>query len=152
MNRYDPISSLIWFLVGLGIVLWSTLTMPIGTLTEPGPGFLPLFCGTVISILAIIVFFQAKRNTKEVTGESFYIEGSLIKIFSTIGILMVYALILERLGFNVTTFVVMLYIFKQIAGASWLTGILESSIVTGACYFIFGYLLKIPLPRGWLGI
>jgi hypothetical protein len=49
--------------------------MPIGTLTEPGPGFLPLFCGTVISILAIIVFFQAKRNTKEVTGESFYIEG-----------------------------------------------------------------------------
>jgi hypothetical protein len=65
---------------------------------------------------------------------------------------MVYALILERLGFNVTTFVVMLYIFKQIAGASWLTGILESSIVTGACYFIFGYLLKIPLPRGWVGI
>ena len=152
MNRYDPISSLIWFLVGLGIVLWSTLTLPIGTLTKPGPSFLPVFCGTVISILAIIVFFQSKRERKEVSGESFYAEGSLMNLFSTIGILIVYAFILERLGFIVTTFVVFLFIFKKVSRTSWFIGMVESLMVTGASYFIFGYLLKTPMPRGWLGI
>lgn len=152
MNRYDPISSWIWFVVGLSILAWSTLTLPIGTLTKPGPGFLPVFCGVVICILAFIVFFQARGEKKEVTGESLYVEGSLIDLFSTIGILVVYALILERLGFIVTTFVVFFFIFKKVSRTSLFIGIVESLIVTGACYFVFGYLLKTPMPRGWLGI
>jgi glucan phosphoethanolaminetransferase (alkaline phosphatase superfamily) len=58
---------------------------------------------------------------------------------------------LERLGFIVTTFLVFLFIFKKVSGTSWFIGILESLIVTGSSYFIFGYLLKTPMPRGWLG-
>jgi putative tricarboxylic transport membrane protein len=152
MNRYDSITSLIWFLVGLGIIFWSSITLKIGTLRQPGGGVLPLFCGIVISILSIIVFFQSKVKTKEVSGESFFIIKSLIKILYTIGILIVYALVLERLGFIITTFIVMLFIFKQIARASYFIGILESLITTGICYYIFSILLKISLPRGWLGI
>jgi putative tricarboxylic transport membrane protein len=152
MNRYDSITSLIWFLAGLVIVIWSTLTLPIGTLTQPGPCFLPLLCGILICGLASMVFFQAKRKTEETAGESFYARGSLINIFSTIGILIVYALILERAGFIITTFVVMFFIFKKLAGASWLIGIVESLVVTGACYLLFGYFLKLVLPRGFLGI
>ena len=151
MNRYDPTSSFIWLLVGLGIILWSLMTLKVGTFRHPGPAFVPLFCGIVISILAAIVFFQAKRNTQKITGESIYSEGSLVKTLSTIGILIVYGLMLERLGFIVTTFLVFLFIFKKVAGTSWFIGILESLIVTGSSYFIFGYLLKTPMPRGWLG-
>jgi putative tricarboxylic transport membrane protein len=104
-----------------------------------------------MSILAAIVFFQAKRNTQKITGESIYSEGSLVKTLSTIGILIVYGLMLERLGFIVTTFLVFLFIFKKVSGTSWFIGILESLIVTGYSYFIFGYLLKTTMPRGWLG-
>lgn len=152
MNRYDSKSSFIWFVVGLGIIVWSSITLKFGTLRHPGPAFLPTFCGTIISGLAAIVFFQAQRKTEVITGENLYTKGSLFNILGTIGILIVYAFILERFGFIGTTFVVMLFIFKQVASESWFASIVESSIVTGACYFIFGYLLKIPLPRGWLGI
>jgi len=151
MNRYDSVSSLIWFLVALGIILWSSLTLKLGTLKHPGPGFLPLLCGITTAVLAVIVFFQAKRKEKGVEGESFWKIRSLIPIFLTIGILLIYAIFLEYLGFNLTTFIVMLLIFTQVAGISWFIGIVESLIATGACYLIFGYLMKIQLPKGWLG-
>jgi putative tricarboxylic transport membrane protein len=152
MNRYDSITSLLWLFVGLGIILWSLMTLKIGTFRHPEGGFLPLFCGIVIFILAIIILFEAKGKKKEVGGESFLIKGSLINLLSVILILVVYAFLLDHLGFILTTFVVMLFIFKQITRTSWFTGILQSSIVTGACYFLFGFLLKIPFPKGWLGI
>lgn len=152
MSRYDSITSLIWFLAGLVITIWSTLTLPIGTLTQPGPCFLPLLCGIIICGLATMVFFQARRKTGETTGESFYVRESLTNIICTIGILIVYALILDWLGFVLTTFIVMLFIFKKLAKASWLVGFVESVLVTGACYLIFGYFLKLVLPRGFLGV
>ena len=151
MNRYDPKSSLIWLLVGLGIILWSMITLEVGTLRQPGPAFVPLLSGIVISILAAIVFSQTRRKTKNITGESIYSEESLIKTLGTIGILIVYGLFLERLGFAVTTFLVFLFIFKKISGASWFIGILQSLIVTGSSYFLFGYLLKTQLPKSFLG-
>jgi K+-sensing histidine kinase KdpD len=101
--------------------------------------------------MAVIVFYQAKRKEREIEGERFWTKGSLIPIFSTVGILLIYAFFLEYLGFNLTTFIVMLLIFTQVAGISWFTGIVESFIVTGVCYLIFGYLMKIQLPKGWLG-
>lgn len=152
MNRYDSKSSLIWFLMGLGIIVWSSITLKFGTFSHPGPAFLPTFCGILISILATIVFFQTKRKKEKISGDPLYIRGSLFNVLGTIGILIVYGLILERFGFITTTFLIMLFIFKQIAKRAWFVSILESAIVTGACYFLFGYLLKIPFPRGWLGI
>lgn len=152
MNRYDFITSLIWLFIGFSIILWSLLTLKVGTFRHPQGGFLPLFCGIVISLLATIVFIQTKGKAREASTESFLIKGSFSKTFSLIVILFVYAILLERLGFILTTFIVMLFIFKKVIGTSWFVGILQSSIVTLACYFLFGFLLKIPFPRGWLGI
>ncbi len=152
MNRHDPISSRIWFIAGLGILAWSVLTLRVGTLSKPGPGFFPIFCGVVICILASIVVYQARRNRKEVKGERLYEKSSLVDLISTVGILTGYALLLERLGFLVTTFIVLLFIFKKISKTPLFLGIVESLLATGACYFVFGYLLKTPVPKGWFGI
>jgi len=138
--------------MGLIIVVWSTLTLGFGTIKNPGPAFLPTFCGSVICILSIIVFIQARRKTNLMRGASIFTKDSISIILSAIGILILYAFMLERMGFMGTTFLAMLLIFKRLARESWLVSILESSVVTGTCYLIFGYLLKIPLARGWLGI
>ncbi len=152
MNRYDSKSSVIWFLVASAIIVWSSTTLKFGTFRHPGPAFLPTLCGVIILGLATIVFFQSKRKKKEISGERLLEKRSLFNILPTIGILIIYAFILERFGFILTTLVVMFFIFKQIARGTWFGSILESSIVTGACYLIFGYMLKISLPKGWLGI
>lgn len=150
MNRYDSVSSVVWFVVGLGIISWSLLTLEVGTLRSPKGGWFPLVSGAMICILSMIVFIQAQRKKQEATGERLYEEGSGGAIFGTIGILIVYALALERLGFVVTTFLVMAFIFIRIARASWLAGVIESTITTGICYYVFHFLLRIPLPKGLL--
>jgi len=151
MNRFDSVTAVVWFLVGLGIILWSSLTLELGTLKHPGSGFLPLLCGATMAFLAIIVFFQAKRMDKEVKRENFWTRGSLIPIFSIISLLLIYAFFLDYLGFKLTTFIVMLLILTQVAGIPWFMGIVESLIITGACYLTFDYLMRIQLPKGWLG-
>jgi putative tricarboxylic transport membrane protein len=151
MNRYDSTSSLIWLLAALGITLWSSVTLRIGTLSHPGPGFLPLLCGITMVVLAIVVFYQAKTKEKGIEGESFWTRESLIRISLTVVTLLIYGICLEYLGFNLTTFIVMLLIFTEVAGTPWFIGIVESLIATGACYLIFGYFMKIQLPKGWLG-
>jgi putative tricarboxylic transport membrane protein len=152
MNRYDSITSVIWLLAALGMVFWSSLTLSMGTLRHPGPGFLPVLSGMIMAFLAIIVLLQAKRKKEQVTGDPFRTNGSLTRVLVMVGTLVVYALVLERLGFIVSTFFLMLLIVTQVARASWLTGMAESSIATGASYLLFGYFLRIPLPKGWFGI
>jgi len=151
MNRYDSLTSLVWFLVGTGIVIYTSLTLKIGTIKQPGTGFLPLLCGMCIAGLGLIVFFKSKGIRKKSSAESFWKKKPLFQILITIGILLGYAIFLERLGFILATFILMLLIITQVARTSWLIGFLESLIATGCCYLLFGYLLKIQLPKGWLG-
>ncbi|MBI4588203.1 MAG: tripartite tricarboxylate transporter TctB family protein [Candidatus Rokubacteria bacterium] len=152
MKCHDFTTSLIWLLIGAGISAWSVAALDIGTLQHPGPGFLPTLCGVLIGGLALVVFAQARRRETGEAGGVFWSERSLPRVVATVLALVAYAFLLERAGFVLTTFLVMLVIFTHVARASWLAGILESSIVTGAFYWVFGHLLKIPLPRGWLGI
>lgn len=151
MNRYDSITGLVGFAVGLGIILWSSITLKIGTVKHPGPAFLPLLCGSVTSFLGILVFLQAKRERGEVVEKRLWIRQSLYPIVATLGILVFYAIILEHLGFIVTTLILLLFVLICVARLSWFAGIIVSLISTGACYFIFDYLLKVRLPKGWLG-
>ncbi len=155
MNRYDLLTSLIWLLVGVGIALWSLITLTVGSLKHPGPGFLPMLCGIFMACMAVIVFFQAgkvvKRTEKKGEKRSFLEDRSLIYIVLTVIILIAYAFLLELLGFKITTLVVLFLIFTFVANTTWLIGIIESSIATAVCYLLFGYLLKIQLPRGWFG-
>lgn len=152
MNRYDSITGKAWLLVAIGIVVWSTTTLEMGTLRHPGPAFLPTLSGVFIASLAIVVLVQAKRNKGQKTGDPFWIKGSIFRIIVMIGILLSYAFVLEHLGFVASTFLLMLLIVTQVARASLLAGIIESSIATGGAYLLFGYLLSIPLPKGVLGM
>jgi hypothetical protein len=53
---------LIWFLVGLGIVLWSTLTLPVGTLTNPGQVSYLYFAGSLFRYWPPLYFFKQKEK------------------------------------------------------------------------------------------
>jgi len=150
MNRYDSLTSVIWFLAGVGIALWSSMTLRVGTLKHPGSGFLPLLCGIFMACMAVIVFFQSPKKEKEVVKRSFFVDRSLINISILVIILLAYAFLLEHLGFNLTTFIVLFFIFTVVARTRWFIGMVESLIATAACYWLFGYLMKIQLPKGWL--
>ncbi len=151
MNRYDSLTSVLWFLVGVGIALGSSMTLRVGSLVNPGSGFLPLLCGIFMACMAVIVFFQAPKNKREKEIEKRpLVDRSLINISILVITLLAFTFFLERLGFNITAFIVLFIIFTVVARTHWFIGLTESLIAIAACHLLFVYLLKIQLPKGWL--
>ena len=57
MKNNDQRSSIIWLVIGVAIAVYSG-KYGLGTMSSPGPGFLPLISGVAIAGLALVVFFQ----------------------------------------------------------------------------------------------
>lgn len=111
MNRKDLVSSLVWLLIGLSIIIGSVSSLGVGTANEPGPGLLPLIAGILVSFLSLIILLKAAfAKTSEKWSLSKLWEGlNWPKIFYTIGALLVYAIMLEIVGFLLMT--LLLFIF-----------------------------------------
>ena len=75
-----------------------------------------------------------------------------IRIGATLATLAGFALVLEHLGFLLSTFLLMVCLLRAIEAQSWgkiITVALATSLIT---YGLFARLLGVPLPAGVLGI
>ena len=68
----------------------------------------------------------------------------------TVVILFGYILVLEPLGFLVTTFVSLLLLFKLSEPRKWVTPVLLSGVTAVLSYLVFSVWLQCQLPKGVL--
>ena len=153
MNRYDKVSSLVWLMVSIAIVVGSS-SYSFGKWSQPGPAFLPLWCGIIMAALSLIVFVQAiskdkveaKEKEKE---ESSFFTARWSKLVAVLIILFAYAFLLETFGFLMMTFAFMLFVLKAVEPTKWRTAVIISVLATTLSYFLFESWLKVPMPRGF---
>lgn len=151
MRRYDLASSLFFTVCGL-LIAAGSLSMPIGRLGEPGPGFLPLSIGFLMCVLSIALFI---RSLKPGTlGEKAFWQDrkQWPKVIATILALILYAFALRPLGFSLVTFFLLVFLFKGIGGLNWGTSIAGPVLTTSFFYLLFKVWLEVQLPVGPLGI
>ncbi len=150
MKKYDQISSLVWlaFAVCIGV---ESLRLPLGTWRDPGPGFLPLGSGVFLGIFAGIAFFQARMRDEDKPRGSWYSPERSKSLLLILGALFGYALALDALGFLVSTFILLLVLFRFVEPQKWIVAIGGSALASITCYVIFELWLKTQLPRGILG-
>jgi hypothetical protein len=60
-----------------------------------------------------------------------------------------YTLLIERVGYVLTTFAMMVLLMKRL-GASWRATLLAAFVGTAVTYLLFAYWLRVPLPSGLL--
>jgi hypothetical protein len=151
MRGYDLASSLFFSVCGLLIAVGS-LTMPIGRLGEPGPGFLPLFIGLLMGTLSIALFIRSyKTGISE--KKAFWIDRKQWpKVFTTILALMIYAFALRGLGFALVTFLLLVFLFKGIGELNWKISIVGPLLTTSFFYLVFKVWLEVQLPAGPFGM
>jgi putative tricarboxylic transport membrane protein len=147
----ERVGSFFWTAVGL-ISVYGSFQVGLGTLREPGPGLLTFLAGCFISIIAVIdivkSFFQKKEWAKLSTlWAELNWHRSLIVLLITTG----FILLLERLGFFLSGFLVMFSLFKWVERLSWGKAIMFPAVTLGLTYLLFDVLLKLNLPRGILG-
>jgi putative tricarboxylic transport membrane protein len=146
MRRYDIISGLFLLAVSIGICAGS-LQMHVGTFTGPGPGFFPLATGLVLGAFSIIILAQAQKAGSEPVR--FWNAGANKNaIYLTFFFILVYALLLERIGFIATTILFFLLVSRFVCRHRWTTAVFFALVTSFATYFVFSFLIHAPLPQG----
>ncbi len=154
MKNRDLVSSLFLLAFGLFICIFS-LKYGVGRLGAPGPGFLSLLSGFILIILSSILLISTVKKEKkaEKQAANFFPEkDSLRKTSISVLILLAYSIVLESLGFVVTTLLFMLFVLRFVESQSQKTTVIAALLATVFSYLLFVSMLKSQMPKGILGI
>lgn len=156
MNRYkDMISGT--FLLLVAVMLYAA-TFNIRTFMETAYGatFVPRLIAIVIAVLSLILVIQgikkAKQSGGEAVAESVPKSGKHVMI--TFGLIIGYILVLNKLGFILSTAVystLQMYVLSDFNRRRILLFAIISASASVILYLVFKKLLYVMLPSGILG-
>ncbi len=119
-----------------------------GQVRHPGPGFLPF--GLALCLIALSLALIIKSWKSNSPPAPFWPKRTWLRPFLGVVIFIFYALVIQRLGFILSTLLFLIIWMKLIERVRWRTLIGISIGTTGALYFIFVFFLEVPLPMGFL--
>ncbi len=148
--RAQVAGGFVLFLGGAVTVVLS-LGMPLGSLRMPGPGMFPMAMGALLMLLSGIwtVRFIWQH---EAAREGLFWGTSLKRVLPFVGAMALCVLLLDALGYLLTSFVLLLVLFGLTGSRAWALNFFLASGVAGVSYLVFVRWLQVPLPRGLLGL
>ena len=141
-------AALFWIGAGL-LACYGATRLGLGSVTDPGAGFIFFWSGVFLVILSLIVLADSVRSSEQSvqdTGEMNWIKITLVLLS-----LVLYAFFLEKLGFVLTTFFLLSFLLSCIEDTNWIRSLGVACAAALACYAIFELWLKIRLPKGLFG-
>jgi putative tricarboxylic transport membrane protein len=148
MKKNDRITSLLLALLGL-YVAFEGYSLKIGSLQNPKPGFLVLWAGIILAGLSLLLFIKTFRSPDAISISPWqgvqWQKGLKIIIY-----LVMYVAVFKWLGFLISTFILLLLLFKSLESQRWSIALLLSAVTTILCFFVFGYFLELRFPQGIL--
>jgi putative tricarboxylic transport membrane protein len=150
MKNNDQRTSLFWLIVGLLIAYFST-KYGLGTLSAPGPGFLPFLTGLVMAGLAILVFIQQFPKMGKEKILDLWRNQSWQKVLLVMASLVVYTFLFTPLGFLLDTFLLVAFLLRLMEPMGWIKVLGGAVCASGGSYIIFQLWLEAQLPKGLLG-
>ena len=150
MGKSDRISGTFWLLFSL-FISYESYKLGLGTVNQPGPGFLFFWTGIVIAILAVTVIVKSfKKAPEEGAQDKAFGKSNVKKVAFVLVALFIYAFLLERLGFFISTLFLFIFLLGFIEKKKWWFAVGVSVIVTVLAYLLFETGLQSQLPKGIL--
>lgn len=154
MNRDEIPGGILLFLFGAVTTLLS-LKMPIGTFRMAGTGMFPLLLGILLMILSGILVLRiisqglTAKMKKDSSPES---TGSPVQLILFLATIVFVTAFFKQLGYPLSSFLLMGALLRILGVKRWRFTLPLSFITAVLCYFVFVQFLRIPLPKGWIGI
>ena len=147
----ESIYCIVWLVVSL-LVFLASLRLRVGSMHNPGSGFLLFWSSIYLAILASILLVSSLLKNRSETSNRVHLWKGLKWQNNAIVVaaLIAYCLALPHLGYLLSTFVLMIILFGLGKLKPWVT-ILSSLLTVLLSYYLFDYLLQAPLPGGMLG-
>lgn len=153
MIRYI-VASIFWIIIGV-YTLIGAYRLGLGSLRQPGPGFIFFLAALFLTILgaidlgsSLIGKSKADEDKKE---KPIWVGARWQKVLLVLVGLSAYTYLFNFLGFLTSTFLLMIFLFKGVERTKWWISILGSLITILISYGIFQLWLKVPFPQGFLG-
>jgi len=140
--RSDQISGVFLLLLAL-YVGWQDRAFPVGTLADPGPGFMPLLIAIFLGVVGLLIaVFGGKSEPFSSIPWPEARRAVLVLVISVAG-----AFALERVGYRLTMIALLVFFLGVVerrhpfAAAAVAVGF---SVIT---YYVFSTLLQVQLPH-----
>lgn len=155
--KKNDLAASLFFLIFSGGLYYSAGTFPTRDTGSRvlNPGFYPQFLAIILGILSLLLLISVLRNPdrKEEPQKFWKSAGSLLLFGVTLLLLILFPLLMELLGFAVTSFLFILILVFALAGQGQKRPLVLFSVSTGitvVIVLVFKVILEIPFPRGML--
>ncbi len=147
MLTTDRVSGAVLVLFALGVI-WESRNLPLGNFRAPGPAYVPVLLALLLVLFGVLVAATGGKSDKlslirwTEWRHALAILGSCV--FATLG--------MERMGYRLTVFIVLVFLLKGMEKRSWMAAGLFAFGLSFGSFFLFYTLLRVPLPLGPFGI
>ena len=138
MKKYDIIPIIFW--IGLSIfVMVLSIRLDLGKFHNPGPGLMPFILGILLLIVSFYLLIMSlfKIGGKKETSKREPTQIDFVKIGLVLFSLFVYTLLLEKVGYLITTFLLLIILFRSAGSKRWRSVLIASTLAVFLTYFVF---------------
>lgn len=147
MLTVDRVAGGALVVVGL-IAVWQSLQFPLGSLQRPGPAYMPLLLALLLVLFGVILAATGSQSGR-FTAVAWHEWRHAVAIFAACAFA---AWGLERLGYRLTMAAVLLFLLLVVERKGTILSIVLMVAIAWGSFFLFDTVLRVPLPRGPLGI
>jgi len=147
MLTIDRVAGGALVLAGL-IALWESRRFPLGTLHRPGPAYMPVVLAVLLIFFGIALAVLGARSGR-FADVGWHEWRHAVAIFGACAFA---AWGLERLGYRLTTAVVLFFLLFVLERRGVVGAIVLTVTIAWGSFYLFDTLLRVPLPRGPFGL
>ena len=145
MRGADRVSSLVLVVFAL-VAVNEARKLRFGSLSAPGPGFVPLCLAVALALVGLLLLWRALREPASPAPPAE--PGARWKSVVSLAALVAYTFALEPLGFVLATAALLFFFFRVLDGQRWWVALAGSVAVSLLSYLVFARVLHVRLPEG----
>jgi putative tricarboxylic transport membrane protein len=140
---FDRYVSFLFLIIGMGFIFESRKISETAYGSNVGPNVFPMALGIILILLSFRLFFET-RNRPSTKDEKVRLDYKKFLVIVVSAIL--YGLLLEVLGYVITTFLFLVVGFQVMEKGRWINTILIAGVFSFGVYYVFVQVLKGSLP------
>lgn len=144
--RSDQFSGLMLLALGF-YVWWENRAYPLGSLQEPGPGYVPLLIAVFLGVTGLLIAVSGGKSSP-LAALRWPEAARAVVILAACAI---GAFALERIGYRITVIALLIFFLGVVERRRPLPVALVAIGFSLVSFYVVGDLLKVPLPRSAWG-
>lgn len=150
-RKISSIEGIFWVSIGIAICLLS-VRLDLGSFHQPGPGFVAFLSGLFVAGTGGIMILSKiiRRSDRGASDSSQFRMPSWGRLLYTMGLLLLYIILIEPIGFILATLLLMFGLLLDLKKKNFGWSLLFAAGIAVTSYLVFEVWLRCQLPKGVL--